>query len=128
MSMGMFVGMQAGIILAGVMVVYMLIRGKQLVSELKRLDVSFTRLSNKTLFLLFMGMFILMSLIFGALAGMIFSLLDSQSMFMLIAFGLGLLFSLAAVTSKTPLMIDKVSWNLMVGFVLGITVPLLAGG
>jgi hypothetical protein len=126
--MGMFVGMQAGIILAGVMVVYMLIRGKQLVSELKRLDVSFTRLSNKTLFLLFMGMFILMSLIFGALAGMIFSLLDSQSMFMLIAFGLGLLFSLAAVTSKTPLMIDKVSWNLMVGFVLGITVPLLAGG
>ena len=128
MSMGMFVGMQAGIILAGVMVVYMLIRGKQLVSELKRLDVSFTRLSNKTLFLLFMGMFILMSLVFGALAGMIFSLLDSQSMFMLIAFGLGLLFSLAAVTSKTPLMIDKVSWNLMVGFVLGITVPLLAGG
>jgi ABC-type transport system involved in multi-copper enzyme maturation permease subunit len=126
--MGMFVGMQAGIILAGVMVVYMLIRGKQLVSEFKRLDASFTRLSNKTLFLLFMGMFILMSLIFGALAGMIFSLLDSQSMFMLIAFGLGLLFSLAAVTSKTPLMIDKVSWNLMVGFVLGITVPLLAGG
>jgi hypothetical protein len=128
MSKDMFVGMQAGIILSGVMVVYMLIRGKQLVSEFKRLDASFTRLSNKTLFLLFMGIFILMSLVFGALAGMIFSLLGSQSTFMLITFGLGLLFSVAAVTSKTPLMIDKVSWNLMVGFVLGITVPLLAGG
>ena len=128
MSKDIFVGMQAGIILAGVMVVYMLIRGKQLVSEFKRLDASFTRLSNKTLFLLFMGIFILMSLVFGALAGMIFSLLGSQSAFMLIAFGLGLLFSFAAVTSKTPLVIDKVSWNLIVGFVLGITVPLLAGG
>lgn len=127
MSKDMFVGMQAGIILAGVLVVYMLIRGKQLVSEFKRLDASFTRISNKTLFLLFMGIFILMSLVFGALAGMIFSLLGSQSTFTLIAFGLGLLLSVAAVTSKTPLMIDKVSWNLMIGFVLGITVPVLAG-
>ena len=128
MSKDMFVGMQAGIILAGVLVVYMLIRGKQLVSEFKRLDASFTRISNKTLFLLFMGIFILMSLVFGALAGMIFSLLGSQSTFTLIAFGLGLLLSVAAVTSKSPLMIDKVSLNLMVGFVLGITVPVLAGG
>lgn len=128
MSKDMFVGMQAGIILAGVLVVYMLIRGKQLVSEFKRLDASFTRISNKTLFLLFMGILILMSLIFGAFAGLIFSLLDSQSTFTLIAFGLGLLLSVAAVTSKTPLMIDKVSLNLMVGFVLGITVPVLAGG
>ena len=128
MSKDIFVGMQAGIILALVLVVYMLIRGKQLVTEFKGLDETFASLSDKTLFWLFMGIFILMSLVFGALSGVIFSLLDSQSVFTLIAFGLGLLFSVVAIASKTPLMVDKVSWNLMVGFVLGITVPMLAGG
>ena len=128
MSKDMFVGMQAGIILAGVLVVYMLIRGKQLVTEFKGLDESSTRLSDNTLFWLFMGVFILMGLVFGVLAGVVFSLLDSQVAFTLIACGLGLLFSVVAIASKTPLMVDKVSWNLMVGLVLGITVPMLAGG
>jgi hypothetical protein len=106
----------------------MLIRGKQLVTEFKSLDETFTRLSNETLFWLFMGVFILMGLVFGVLAGVVFSLLDSRSTFTLIACGLGLLFSVIAVAGKTPLKADKVGWNLMVGFVLGIAVPMLAGG
>jgi hypothetical protein len=128
MSKDIFVGMQAGIILAGVLVVYMLIRGKQLVIEFKGLDETFSRLSDKTLFWLFMGVFTLMALVFGILAGVVFSLLDSQATFTLIACGLGLLFSVVAIASKTPLMVDKVSWNLMVGFVLGFTMPMLVGG
>ena len=46
----------------------------------------------------------------------------------LVAFGLALIFSVLAVVSKTPMMVDKVVWNLAIAIVLGITVPVLACG
>lgn len=120
-----FVGLQAGIVLAVVFAVYILVRGKALVAELKELEASFATLPDNTMLLLFSVGFIMMALVFGVLAGLVFSLVGSIVIYMLIAGGLALLFSFAAIASKTPMMADKVVWNVLIGIVLGIMVPLL---
>jgi hypothetical protein len=65
------------------------------------------------------------SLLFGALAGVIYTLIGDPLRFTLLALGAALLFSLLAVLSKTPLTGDKIFWNLAVGLVLGLLVPLI---
>ena len=121
-----FGGLQTGIVLVVVFAVYMFVRGKASVDEFKELDASFTRLPDKTMLLLFSVGFIMMALVFGVLAGLVFSLVGSKAIYMLIAGGLALLFSVAAIASKTPMMADKVAWNALIGMVLGIMVPFLA--
>jgi hypothetical protein len=120
-----FVGLQAGIVLAVVFAVYMLVRGKALVTEFKELEASSTRLPDKTMLLLLSGGFIMLALVFGVLSGIVLSLVGSKVIYMLIAAVLAFLFSFAAIVSKTPMMADKVVWNVLIGMVLGIIVPLL---
>jgi hypothetical protein len=120
-----FVGLQAGIVLAVVFAVYILVRGKALVTEFKELEASSTRLPDKTMLLLLSGGFIMLALVFGVLSGIVLSLVGSKVIYMLIAAVLAFLFSFAAIASKTPMMADKVVWNVLIGMVLGIIVPLL---
>jgi VIT1/CCC1 family predicted Fe2+/Mn2+ transporter len=101
------------------------VRGKALVTEFKELEASSIRLPDKTMLLLLSGGFIMLALVFGVLSGIVLSLVGSKVIYMLIAAVLAFLFSFAAIVSKTPMMADKVVWNVLIGMVLGIIVPLL---
>ena len=83
-------------------------------------------MSDKTFYILLLSMFILMGLVFGVLAGIVYNLVGSNVIFMAIAFGFALLFSILAVVSKTPMKGDKVFWSFSISIIFGILVPLFA--
>jgi hypothetical protein len=118
-------GLVAGVPLAVVLLVYMLLRGKALVAVISSQGGS-TRMSEKLMYYLFLGTFILAALGFGALSGVIYGRLGSRQMFLGLALGLATLFSILAFVSRTPLPWDKVFMNYAVGGMLGLLVPLLA--
>ena len=93
-----------------------------------RIFISLLAHDGKADLLSITGDVVLMSIVFGVLASIVYSLVGSQVIYMAIPFGLAALFSILAVASKTSMTGDKVVWNLAIGVVLGILVPVLAGG
>lgn len=128
MSQNVLAGLLAGVVLAVILVAYFLVRGQGLVASFRELDESFASMSDKTLYILLLSMFMLMALVFGVFAGIVYNLWGSNMIYKSIAFGLVVLFSILAVAIKTPMMVNKVIWNLAIGLVLGIMVPVLASG
>jgi len=120
-------GFIAGIPLAVILVGYALMRGKALVEFFKSTDEDLAKLSDRAFYLIILGMFVLMGLIFGTLSGLVYGWVSTTILFRAIAFGAAAVFTLAALISQTPLAADKIFWNLAVGGVLGVLVPILAG-
>ena len=120
-------GFIAGIPLAVILVIYALVRGKALVEFFKSTDEDLAKLGDRTFYLIILGMFVLMGLIFGTVSGLVYGWVSTTTIFRAIAFGAAAVFTLAALISKTPLAADKIFWNLAVGGVLGVLMPMLAG-
>jgi hypothetical protein len=118
-------GLIAGFVLALVFSIYMLVRGQSLAAFFKT-DDSLSSLSEKSLSYLLLAGFILVALIFGVISGLVYGWIGSRAYFTALAFGLAGLFSLLALISRQPLVPDKIFWNLAVGGVLGVLVPLFA--
>lgn len=117
-------GLISAIPLAIVLVIYVLVRGKALaLFFLGQADG--VRLSANALFWLMLGGFVAMAFGFGALSGLVYGWLGMPR-YQYLALGATLLFSLLAVISKQPLPGDKIAWNLAIGGILGVLVPLLA--
>ncbi len=119
-------GLLAGLPLALVFGVYVLLRGKALVTFFKGLDESMARLSDKAMFGIVLACFLGAAFLFGALAGLVYGLLGSQVRFVALALGAAVLFSILALVSKTPLIADKIVWNFAVGGILGGLIPLIS--
>lgn len=119
-------GLLAGIPLASVFVLYMLVRGKALVSFFKDQDESFARISGNVLFMIILGCFVGAAFLFGMLAGLVYSWLGAPVYFTAMGLCSALVLSVLAVVSKTPLSLDKIVWNLAVGGLLGLLVPLFS--
>jgi hypothetical protein len=120
-------GFIAGIPLAVILVIYALVRGKVLVEFFKSTDEDLAKLGDRAFYLIILGMFVLMGLIFGTVSGLVYGWVSTTTIFRAIALGAAAVFTLAALISKTPLAADKIFWNLAVGGVLGVLVPMLAG-
>jgi uncharacterized membrane protein YjgN (DUF898 family) len=127
MESNLVAGLLAGSVLAVVFFLYMILRGRVLVASLRGLDEKIAGLSDKTIFSVILASFVGAALLFGVLAGIVYSLLGSTIRFDFIAFGAAGLLSFLALVSKTPLTGDKILWNFAVGSVLGIFVPLFSG-
>ena len=118
-------GLLAAIPLAVLGVVYMLIRGRHMVAELKAADSGETMTENQ-LYLMFLVVMAFSPFMLGLASGLVYGWIDSSPAFLGLATGAAVLLSLAAIVSRTPLATLKVVMNFTVAFVLGILVPLLA--
>jgi hypothetical protein len=119
-------GFIAGIPLGFVLVLYAYVRRVDLVTFFQSQADSIAGIPANTLLTLILACFAGASILFGLLSGLVFSWLGLP-MFHYVAIGAVVLFSLFAVVSKTPLKGDKVFWNISVGLILGLLVPILAG-
>jgi uncharacterized membrane protein YhfC len=120
-------GLVAGVPLAVMAVVYVLVRGHALAEVMTADGDGFARLSDAQMTLVMVAMFVAWALAFGLLAGLVYKWVGTPKVYLGIALGLAALFSLAAIASRTPMMADKVGMNVVVALVFGILVPLLAG-
>ncbi len=118
-------GLIAGIPLALVFILYILVRGRQLAAFFRTQGDGMERIPERTLFLLLLAGFIGMAFAFGAAAGLVYGWLGMPR-FAYVAAGATILFSILALISRQPLPADKIIWNLAVGGVLGALVPWLA--
>lgn len=125
MKDSLFAGLISAIPLAIVLVIFVLIRGKALVTFFQAQDASIERIREKTLFWIILAGFIGAAFIFGTLAGLVYGQLGAPR-YQYLALGATVILSLLAVISRQPLTGDKIAWNLAVGLVLGLLVPLLA--
>lgn len=64
----------------------------------------------------------------GLLAAFVHGWLPSEGAYVALALALATLFSVAAVASRTPLMVEKVVLNFAVAIALGVVAPRLIGG
>jgi hypothetical protein len=119
-------GILAGAALALVLAIYMLFRGKALVTFFKNLDESMARMPDRVIFGVLIAGFVGAAFVFGALAGLVYGWVGSRDAFLGIGLGLAALFSLLAAISRTPLIVDKIVWNFAVGGVLGVLTPWFA--
>ena len=117
-------GLLAGVVLALFFVVYVLVRRQALVVSFKGMDDSIAQVPDRALSAIILASFVGASLLFGALAGLVYGWVASGGAFAAIALGLAGIFSILAVVSRTPLVADKIVWNFAVGGVLGVLVPL----
>jgi hypothetical protein len=61
----------------------------------------------------------------GLAAAVVYGLIGAQQQYALLAFGLATLMSVAALVSRTPLMIEKIALNYVVALTLGLLMPWL---
>jgi hypothetical protein len=122
-----FAGLLAGLALAAVFTVYLSFRGRTLAAFFKRTDEEIARMPENVLLLIVWAAFIGASLLWGAVAGFVYSFVGSQTAFLALGLGAAVALSLVAVVTRTPLTGEKVLWNLAVGGMLGVLVPLFAG-
>jgi hypothetical protein len=125
MEQFLLAGLFSGLVLAGVLLPYTVLRGRALVAFFQGLDANMVGMSSRVLFLLLIAGFIMAALLFGLLAGLIYKWIGSPLTFALMGLGAAVLLSLLALVSRTPLAADKIAWNFVVGLVLGLLVPLL---
>jgi len=118
-------GLISAIPLAAILMLYVLVRGKVLVKFFQEQDESIAKIPQKTLFWIVLAGFLGASILFGALSGLVYGWLGMPN-FQYLAFGATPLFSILAIVSRQPLTGDKIAWNLAVGLVLGLLVPLLS--
>ena len=118
-------GLLAGVPLAVLLLTYVLVRGKIVAAFFQSQDEELAQVSPQRMFFIILGGFVGMAFLFGALSGLVYTWLGVPT-FRYVAFGAGTLFSLVAVLTKTPLLWDKIFWNLAIGGVLGSLVPILA--
>lgn len=120
------VGLLAALPLAGVFLLYLLVRGDAFVAMLGADSGEMAAVSNTTLKLMVGTGFVMASLLFGVMASVMYRWLGSPLPFAALALGAAVALSLLAVISKTPMPADKVAMNLAVALVLGALVPMLS--
>jgi hypothetical protein len=119
-------GLVAAIPVAVFFALYVTVRGKALIAVLQEQEESIAKMTEKTLRILTYIVFIDAALLFGVLSGVVYGWLGMPT-FRYVALCAATLLSLLALVSKTPLVLDKVIWNVAVGVGFGILVPLLVG-
>ena len=118
-------GFLAGIVLGFIFSVYVLVRWQTLKGFFSAQDEAIENLGERRLLYVLMHGFGGASLLLGLIAGLVFNWLGAP-VFYYLAFGGALLLSALALISRTELAADKIFWNVAVGGILGLLVPLIA--
>jgi hypothetical protein len=126
MKDSLLAGLLSAIPLAVVFVIYVLMRGKTLAIYFQGQDASIAHIPEKTLGWIILAGFIGAAFLFGALAGIVYEQLGMPR-YQHLALSATILLSVLAAISRQPLTGDKIAWNLVVGLVLGLLVPFVAG-
>jgi hypothetical protein len=119
-------GLLAAVPLAAMGVAYMLVRGKALIALINA-DATEATMSEQAWFYLLLGTMALAPFLLGLLAGLVYGWIGNPFVYRLVALGFGVLFSILAVVSRTPMALDKIGMNLLVALDFGFLVPLLSG-
>lgn len=119
-------GMLAGLLLAGVFVIYYLIRGKAFVASMKATSPEMANTSDTALYFMFLGAFIFAALLLGVLSVVVYGLVGTSTRFRLLAAGLAVVASILAAVTHTPMPVDKIFMNLAVAGMLGGIIPFWA--
>lgn len=78
--------------------------------------------------LMLLAMFGLGPLVLGFVAGLVYPVVDAPQLYLGLALSLAALMSIAALITRTPLMVDKIGMNFVVAATLGLLIPRLIGG
>jgi hypothetical protein len=120
-------GLLAAIPLAVIAITYMLWRGQSLVEMIKSSSQEPSEMTDRQWYYLMLGALALMPFVFGALAGLVYRWIGSQGIFLALAGGLAVLFTILAWASRTPKPGLKTVINFLVALDFGLLIPLLAG-
>jgi hypothetical protein len=120
------VGLLLALPLSGIGAVYMLWKGRQMVTALQSGDAELAAMSEMQLFYLFLAGFLFAPFMFGILASLVYGWIGSTRTFQVVALGLGALMSLAAVLTRTPMLGFKLVANLAVVLVFGWLLPMFS--
>ncbi len=120
-------GVASGLPLGVLGSVYALLRYEALAAMFQEGDADMAALGDGPMRLMLLAMFGLGSLLFGAVAGLVYGRIGSPQSYLGLALGLAVLMSVWAVVSRTPMMGDKIVMNFVVALVLGLLIPRLAG-
>ena len=101
----------------------MLFWGARVQGALKDGGMDMSPMSDAQMRWLLMAMFALTPLMFGLLAGVVYGWMQDAALFLVIALGLALLFSVAAVVLRTPWARPKIGANFAVALVIGLLLP-----
>jgi hypothetical protein len=71
---------------------------------------------------------VLIGPVLGLAAALVFNRMPSEQQYATLAFGLATAMSLAALVSRTPLMVEKIVLNYLVAVCLGLIMPWLVAG
>jgi hypothetical protein len=118
-------GLLAGLLLAGVFIIYYILRGRAFVAMIKASSPEMANTSDNALYFMFLGAFLFAALLLGILSVFVLGLLGTADKFRWLAAGLAVLASILAIISRTPMPVDKVFMNIAVASVLGWMIPVL---
>lgn len=119
-------GLLAAVPLSALGFVYMLFRGKALIALVSS-NSGEAGMSDQQWFYLMLGSMAFAPFVLGVLAGFVYGWVGSPFVYRLVTLGLGILLSILAIISRTPMALDKIAMNLMVALDFGLLVPLLSG-
>jgi hypothetical protein len=121
-------GVLVGLPLSALCVFYTLLRRQYLVSGFKAMDATLSNLSDNTMWFMMLGAMAFVGPMLGIMAGLVYGWVPSDSFFLAVALGLGALFTVGALVSRTPFTLEKVVLNVAVAVVFGLFLPRLVGG
>ena len=116
-------GLIAAIPLAVIGVVYMLWRGQSLVKMVKAGSQEPSGMTDRQWFYLMLGGLALIPFAFGALAGLVYRWIGNPAIFLALAGGLAVLFTVLAWVGHTPGPILKTVMNFLVALDFGLLIP-----
>jgi hypothetical protein len=120
------VGVLIGLPISVIGVVYTLLRRDYVVAAMRAADPGASPMSDQAAFLSVLGGFAMIAPMIGLMSGMVFGWL-SPTAFTAVTLGLGALMTLAALLTRTPLMVEKVLLNALVMAGYGLLLPRLLG-
>jgi len=120
-------GLLAALPLSALGIAYMFWKGKELVNLVQTGSADTDAMTDQQWFYLMLGSLALAPFFFGMIAGLVYAKIGSPAVFLALALGLAVLFSILAVISRTPATGAKVAMNFLVAVDLGLLIPLLAG-
>lgn len=118
-------GLLAAVPVSALGILYMLWRGKAMVEMVLSGSTDAEAMSDQAWFYLMLGALALAPFVFGLLSALVYGWVGNQRSFRLLALGLAVLFSVLALTSKTPMRVDKIVMNFVVALDFGLLVPYL---
>ncbi len=118
-------GLVAGVPLAVVGIIAMLIWGRALVASIKSASADAGSMTDNQWFYLMLGSMAVAPFVGGLIAALVYGWVGSAQWFLVAALGLAVLFTIAAIGTRTPMMGLKIVANFAVALCYGLLLPWL---